>query len=127
MITGLSILVVEDDRDVLECIREVLEDAGYVVTTARSGGEALICLRQTPLPAAMLVDFVMPGMGGPELIRACASSPELAGIPVVVISGQRFEDLETTASHGFLPKPFAGDQLLEAIARALSAARERQR
>jgi CheY-like chemotaxis protein len=120
MITGLSILVVEDDRDVLESIREVLEDAGYAVTSARNGEEALACLRRMPRPAAMLVDFMMPEMTGPELIRQCAARPELAEIPVVVISGQRFEDLRETAAHGYLPKPFAGEQLLEALARVVS-------
>jgi CheY-like chemotaxis protein len=68
----------------------------------------------------MLVDFMMPEMSGPELLRACTASSELARIPVMSISGHRIEDLEVTGSHGFLPKPFSGDQLLEAIARAVS-------
>jgi two-component system phosphate regulon response regulator PhoB len=119
MTAGLQILVVEDDPDVRECLREVLEDAGYVVTTAHDGDEALARLAQPPRPAVMLIDFVMPGMSGQELIRACGASPELAEIPVVIISGQRFHELEVTAAHGFLPKPFAGDEVLEAIARAI--------
>jgi CheY-like chemotaxis protein len=73
-----------------------------------------------PRPAAMLVDFMMPRMNGPELLRLCEASPELAGIPVVVISGHRSEDLEITGSHVFVSKPFAVDELLEAIARVVS-------
>jgi CheY-like chemotaxis protein len=58
MITGLPIFVVEDGQDVLNSIREVLEDAGFVVTTAGSGEEALLRLRQIPLPAAMLFELL---------------------------------------------------------------------
>jgi len=116
MVIGVSILVVEDDGDVLESIREVLEEAGYQVIAARNGVEALAALDRMPAPAAMLVDSWMAEMGGPELLRMCASDPRLARVPAIVISGHHHA-VELPNVRGFVPKPFGADQLLGALAR----------
>jgi CheY-like chemotaxis protein len=121
MTTRSRILVVEDDHDVRESIREVLEDAGYHVTTAPNGARALAALREMPRPAVMLVDVMMAEMSGPELLRVCAADPNLARIPAVVISGADHGALELPHVHSFVPKPFNGEQLLEAVGRAASA------
>lgn len=120
MITGLQILVVEDDHDVLASIREVLEEAGYVVTTARNGAEGLAALREIPRPVVMLVDFMMAEMSGAEFLRACSATPTLAEIPAVIISGAGHGEVELNGVHRYLPKPFSGDQLLETVARVVS-------
>jgi CheY-like chemotaxis protein len=116
MVIGASILVVEDDDDVLESIRELLEDSGYRVTPARNGVEALAVLGQMPPPAAMLVDSLMAEMSGAEFLEACASDPKLAGIPAIVISGYS-PGLDVPNVHGFVPKPFGPDELLGPLAR----------
>jgi CheY-like chemotaxis protein len=113
--TGLPILLVEDDEDVLDAIREVLEDAGYVVATARSGFEALASLTGHPVPAAMVVDFMMSGMNGADLLRACAADPRLEAMPTLVMSAARPADLAGHGIHSYLPKPFSPEQLLEAL------------
>jgi CheY-like chemotaxis protein len=95
--------------------------AGYHVTTASNGARALAALRELPRPVAMLVDVMMTEMTGLELLRACAADPELATIPALVISGGRQADLELPGRHGFIRKPFDSEQLLEALARAVSA------
>lgn len=119
MANGESILVVEDDGDVLESIREILEEAGYRVAVATNGLDALGLLRDVA-PAAMLVDFVMPVMDGGELLKACALDPKLAQIPALIISGKHPEEFEPSGSRCVLRKPFGSEQLLEALRRVLS-------
>ena len=119
MVIGASILVVEDDDDVLESIRELLEDSGYQVTAARNGVEALAVLGQMPPPAAMLVDSLMAEMSGAEFLQACATDPKLASIPAIVISGNSPAALDVPNVQGFVTKPFGPDQLLEPLARVV--------
>jgi CheY-like chemotaxis protein len=64
---------------------------------------------------------MMAEMSGPELLRVCAADPNLARIPAVVISGADHGALELPHVHSFVPKPFNGEQLLEAVGRAASA------
>jgi CheY-like chemotaxis protein len=117
MVIGASILVVEDDGDVLESIRELLEDSGYQVTAARNGVEALALLGEIAPPAAMLVDSFMGEMSGAEFLEACAADPKLAGIPAIVISGDSHAALDVPNVHGVVPKPFGPDELLGPLAR----------
>lgn len=119
MLNGTSILVVEDDHDVLESIRELLEDSGYQVTSARNGVEALAVLGQMAPPAAMLVDSLMTEMSGGEFLRACVADPKLAGIPAIVMSAHSHGALEAPNVRGFVPKPFSPDELLGPLARLM--------
>jgi len=119
MDAGASILVVEDDGDVLESICELLEEAGYQVTPTQNGVEALAVLRQMAPPAAMLVDSLMAKMSGAEFLKACASDTRLADIPAIVISGNTHSELESPNVRGFVAKPFDGEKLLGALARLL--------
>jgi CheY-like chemotaxis protein len=116
MVIGTSILVVEDDDDVLESICELLEESGYQVTATRNGVEALAVLRQMARPAAMLVDSLMAEMSGAEFLRRCAADPELAAIPAIVISAHTHGAIDMPNVRGFVPKPFNVDQLLGAVA-----------
>jgi CheY-like chemotaxis protein len=119
MVIGASILIVEDDDDVLESLRELLEEAGYQVTAARNGVEALEELRQMAPPAAMLVDSLMPEMSGIEFLRTCAADPKLATIPALVISGYTHGAPQIANVHAFVAKPFNVEHLLASIARLL--------
>ena len=120
MTTRLPILLVEDDDDVLDAIRDVLEDAGYQVTPAQSGAEALELLRSGLRPAAMIVDFMMVGMNGKEFLDACAADRNLAGIPALIMSAGRPADLAAEGVHAFVPKPFHPDRFLDALAELVS-------
>jgi CheY-like chemotaxis protein len=120
MVIGVSILVVEDDGDILESIRELLEDSGYQVTAARNGVEAMAALARMVPPAAMVVDSSMAEMSGVEFLAACAADPKLAGIPAIVISGHRPGALDLPNVRGFVPKPFGPEELLGPLARLVS-------
>jgi two-component system, OmpR family, response regulator CpxR len=80
------VLIVEDDEQTRDAMREILEDEGYVITCAVNGEEALKVLAEQPRPRLILLDLMMPVMNGWELLRALRDSAALAGIPVVVLS-----------------------------------------
>lgn len=112
-------MLVEDDDDVCEAIRDLLTEAGYAVIEAKSGSEAMAALQRGPLPAAMIVDFMMTGMNGADLLKLCAADSRLAGIPSLIISAGRPADLEAEGIKSFVPKPFRPEQLLAALERLL--------
>lgn len=82
------VLVVDDDDDFREALQTIVRALGHDVVTASDGAEALAWLRgpEAP-PCVVLLDLMMPGMNGFQLRSAMTADPELAGIPVVVITG----------------------------------------
>jgi CheY-like chemotaxis protein len=82
-----SILVVDDDEDVCEAIRESLDDAGYDVAVAENGAEALATLRASEVrPALVLLDLMMPIMDGAQFLRELRADDELRDLTVVLFS-----------------------------------------
>lgn len=79
-----TILVVDDDEDIRESLRDVFEDAGYQVRCAANGLEGLKLLRAWERPAVIVLDMFMPLMRGDELYDAMQADPQLADIPVIV-------------------------------------------
>lgn len=79
-----TILIVEDDADIRESLREAFEDEGYQVRCAANGLEGLEALRKFEAPSIVLLDLVMPLMTGNELYAAMQADPKLAGIPVII-------------------------------------------
>lgn len=78
------ILIVEDEADIRDSLRDAFEDEGYVVHCAANGLEALQALRGLERPCAVVLDLVMPVMTGNELYEAMQADPRLADIPVIV-------------------------------------------
>ena len=116
------ILVVDDNQALRENIAEALELDGYQVEGVGSGLLALEVLALDPLPALVLVDMMMPGMSGRDLVEAVRRDPRLARLKIVLISG-------LAPSSGALPvdavlgKPFGVARLLEVIERLAPRAR----
>src|SRR5205809_7521320 len=88
------ILVVDDNRDNADIIREYLETRGYPITVATSGEEAL-ALFETVKPAIVLLDVMMPGRAGREVCRVMKQHPQL-GRTVRVIMVTALTELEET-------------------------------
>jgi CheY-like chemotaxis protein len=108
------VLVVDDDPDIRETLRFVLEDAGYPVYTAENGKEALAILAsQNRLPGLILLDLMMPVMSGEEMLKALKAVKALAQIPVTIVtaSGAPMPPLAT----GLLKKPVDLDVLLRLV------------
>src|SRR5689334_6104245 len=80
-----TILVVDDDEDILEALRDLLRDEGYDVVAARDGRTALERLRGGLRPRLILLDLMMPTMNGYEFRREQRADPALAGIPTIVV------------------------------------------
>jgi CheY-like chemotaxis protein len=78
-----TVLVVDDEPDMRECLRDVLADEGYLVVLASNGQIALDLLPILQRPCGIILDVTMPVMSGPELYRAMRAIPALADIPVV--------------------------------------------
>jgi two-component system chemotaxis response regulator CheY len=119
-----TVLVVDDDPDILEALSEILEAEGFEIRRARNGKEALERLEPEP-PQLILLDLMMPVMDGWEFAqRMRQRPPEIARIPIIVLSadrnvGSKAADLGAV---GHLAKPFELNDLLELVRRALEPA-----
>ena len=101
-----TVLIVEDDRDIVELLSLYLTGSGYDVVTAGNGEDALEQLRQHPADIA-LVDIMMPRMNGYDFIKALRATDN---IPVIIISARtqaadKIVGLDAGAD-GFIAKPF---------------------
>jgi CheY-like chemotaxis protein len=108
------VLVVEDERDIRETEAEVLESEGYEVCTASDGCEALRRAHEA-LPKVILLDLMMPRMNGWQFREAQLKDPELAPVPVIVISAVPPPTGVNPAAH--LSKPFDLSVLLDTVER----------
>ena len=109
-----NILVIEDDPDIRENLKLLLELEGYDVSTARHGREGLERLSRAPLPKLILLDLMMPVMNGWEFLRAWRARKGTAGIPVLVVSAAGEQAREVSAA-GVLFKPFDASELMNAV------------
>lgn len=110
-----SILVVEDDLDSREALKEYLRLEGYRVAAAGDGEAALNTLRSGFEPCVILLDMNMPGLNGEAFQRERRRAPLLAKVPVIVISGnERLSPADCDAQH-VLVKPIDLPALNRAI------------
>lgn len=110
------IMIVEDDENISNMLSEVLPRAGYDVMCAYSGTEALLLLEKTR-PDLILLDLMLPGLPGEEVL------PKLAGIPVIITSAKADTkskiDMLTDGAADYITKPFDTGELLARIAARL--------
>ena len=109
-----SVLIIEDDDDIRDGLRQLLEAEGYIVDAAQDGREGLALAAQSSPPRVILLDLMMPTMNGWEFLEARRKDPRLAKVPVVVVSatGHPARLGEVTA---FFRKPVDVERLLEVV------------
>ncbi|HEX2051558.1 MAG TPA: response regulator [Actinomycetota bacterium] len=107
------VLVAEDDASVRMTIELVLDDEGFEVLMAKNGEEAL-SLAQSALPDVILLDHVMPKMGGKDVLAALRRDESTAAIPVLVLTGMARDDADWPGAQ-FVGKPFSPDELVARI------------
>jgi CheY-like chemotaxis protein len=115
---GPTVVVVEDDRRSFDLLRVYLEEAGARVVSARDGEEGLDTVRRLN-PAGVILDLLLPGIDGWEVLAQLKADPRTAQIPVVVVSmlDERGRGFALGAAE-YLVKPVGKEQLLAALYRA---------
>jgi CheY-like chemotaxis protein len=115
---GPTVVVVEDDRRSFDLLRVYLEAAGARVVSARDGEEGLDTVRRLS-PAGVVLDILLPGIDGWEVLAQLKADPGTAAIPVIVVSmlDERGRGFALGAAE-YLVKPVGKDQLLAALYRA---------
>lgn len=114
MSAAADILLLEDDVAILEGLVECLELEGHRVHAVTDGAEALGWLEAGNRPRLVVLDLVMPRMGGEEFLRALRARPG-ARIPVVLMTAASLGTLELPQADAFLAKPFELDEFLGVI------------
>lgn len=112
------ILIVEDDPNISMSLSYVLGRSGYV-TDLESDGAAAVSTARNVGPDLMLLDLMLPGRNGYEVLDALRSAPDLKDLPVIMLTAKgRPEDRDAAIAHGangFLTKPFANADLISAV------------
>jgi signal transduction histidine kinase/CheY-like chemotaxis protein len=115
---GPTVVVVEDDRRSFDLLRVYLEAAGARVVSARDGKEGLDTVRRLS-PAGVVLDILLPGIDGWDVLAQLKADPATAAIPVIVVSmlDERGRGFALGAAE-YLVKPVGKEQLLAALYRA---------
>jgi CheY-like chemotaxis protein len=114
--SSARILVVDDNQALRENLAEALALEGFEVETAPDGARALARLAVEPAFGVVLLDLVMPGIDGRELVTRIRADPRLRGLRVIVTSGHSGARARAGVdADGFLVKPFGVRELLGAL------------
>ena len=112
-----SVLVVEDDPSAVRLLRAYLEPEGYRVKVAPDGEQALLDVREDR-PAAILLDVLLPGMDGWEVLRRLKADPDLRAIPIVIVTVVDEKDVGLAlGAVDYIVKPIDRDALLASLGR----------
>ena len=115
------ILIIDDEFSVAEVVEAILTDAGHEVVTASNGQQGLERAKEKR-PDLVLLDFMMPIMGGPSTIKALREEPELRDVPIIVMSSLPESTVSSSAKGeyvAFLRKPFRMRRVIDIVNGAL--------
>jgi CheY-like chemotaxis protein len=113
MVPCSCILVVEDDKEIRESLKDVLEFEGYQTLTASNGKEAIDSLKLAPNPCLILLDLMMPVMNGWEFLKYRREFDTLATIPVAVVTAAGDGKTHGIEAQAIIKKPIDLDLLLK--------------
>jgi len=122
-VNNRHILCIEDEPEMIELVRLILERKGFQVTGALGGKQALEVLKEEK-PDLILLDLMMPDMDGWEVYRQVKADPRLASIPVIVVTAKaqsidKVLGLHIAKVEDYVTKPFGPQELLASIAKVL--------
>jgi DNA-binding response OmpR family regulator len=116
------ILIVDDEDDILNLVRLILEDAGFECETARNGKEGLNAIHQQKFDLVLL-DIMMPVLTGWEVLRYLRDNEQTCNLPVAMLTARAFSaetpGIEITAYSDYITKPFEPDDLVERVRKIL--------
>lgn len=120
-----TVLIVDDDREIVRGLSIRLNALGYQVFSASDGPSGLACASERR-PDAILLDIRMPGMDGFEVLGHLKQKLATAAIPVVVLSANVVEQTRhramTLGASYFMAKPFTAERLFAALQKTLGSA-----
>ncbi|MBU5690059.1 MAG: response regulator [Candidatus Aenigmatarchaeota archaeon] len=117
------IMVVDDEESILILVKEVLEQEGFQVDTASDGKECLNKLK-TVKPDLIVLDMMMPGMTGKDVLEKIRENPETKKIKVIFLTVARMSEVgkKEVAKLGisdYITKPFDNNDLVDRVKKAL--------
>lgn len=121
-----TILCIEDEPEMIDLMRLILERRGFRFVGAEGGQEGLDLLKEVN-PDLVLLDLMMPGIDGWEVYRQIKADDELKDIPVIVVTAKaqsidKVLGLHIARVDDYITKPFGPQQLVESITRAIEKA-----
>ena len=122
--TKPKILCIEDEAGMLDLLRLILESAGYTFLGAKDGQEGLDVM-QREQPDLILLDLMLPEVGGAEVLLRKKQDPAIQHIPVIAVTAMSsaFDQImwkHRTEIEDYITKPFMRKQLLSSIERVLA-------
>lgn len=121
-------MVIDDVEDNVQLLATTLERAGYTCVLARGGEEALAAL-ELAVPDVVLLDYMMPGMDGPEVVRRMRAAPRTLEVPVIMLTASTLPDhvnaALTAGATDYITKPYARRLLLARVEATIRASQDR--
>jgi two-component system alkaline phosphatase synthesis response regulator PhoP len=112
------VLIIEDEPHIVLSLEYLLARGGFDTAAAADGERGLAMVRELR-PDAILLDLMLPRLDGYQVCRALKSDPELASIPVIILSakGQEVEVLKglSLGAARYITKPFGNTEIIEAV------------
>lgn len=116
-----KIYVIDDDSGIVDVMKIILEEHGYKVDTSMDSNDIFRMIDKA-IPDIVLLDILMYGKSGPEIVRSLKNRDKTRNIPVIMVSAQ--EDIrkiaESAGADDYLEKPFNINDLLKIIEKHLS-------
>lgn len=117
------IMIVEDDPDMADIIKLVMEDAGYETTSIYSGRECLHRIKEVK-PDLVLLDIMMPEMDGWEVHRRLKEDEETKDIPIIAVTAKtqsidKMIGLHVVGVSDYITKPFGRKELVDSVKKVL--------
>jgi two-component system OmpR family response regulator len=115
----LSVLLVEDDPQLSDFLRKLMQLQGFLARTARNREEVVAALRQVPSPDLVLLDVVLPDANGFDILLRLKQHPALKSVPVIMLTGRatRGSVMRGLAggADGYVTKPFEPEILVNSV------------
>ncbi len=113
-----TVLVIEDEPNIIEAIGFILSRDGWRVVTHSNGVDAIEAV-SARAPDLVILDVMLPGRSGYDILRDLRTAPDTAELPVLMLTARgQLKDREMAESYGasrFMTKPFSNTEVLEAV------------
>lgn len=118
-----TILIADDEEDLRLLVQVTLENPAYDIVTAIDGPSALLAIQTQP-PDLLILDWMMPGLSGCQVVDQLKKNPDTAGIPVVMLTARDEHEskdiVQGLGLAGFLVKPFSPLALIQKVREVLA-------